>query len=142
MWHDLARVCRAQGIPLRRPSQVPRNGLLAARVACAGAAERAAWLPVFVRAVYAANFAEDRDIADAGVLRDCLARAGAPVDAALARAASDDTKARLRAQNEEAVRLGIFGAPTFVVDGELFWGNDRLEAAFAVVASAGERGHT
>ena len=50
--------------------------------------------------------------------------------AALAAAQSDAGKARLRAQTDEAQRLGVFGAPSFTTaDGELFWGNDRLEAA-------------
>src|SRR5512144_141266 len=60
MWRDLERLCSRQGLPLRRPSRFPRSGLLAARVAVASAAER--WLPDFVRAVYYANFAEDREI--------------------------------------------------------------------------------
>jgi 2-hydroxychromene-2-carboxylate isomerase len=129
MWRDLERICAAQGLDFRRPTQFPRNGLHAARVACAFA--DAPWLPAFVRAVYRANFAEDRDVADAAVLRDCLARAGAPPDESLAHAESDASKERLRAQTEAAVRRGIFGAPAFVVGGELFWGNDRLESAFA-----------
>ena len=49
--------------------------------------------------------------------------------AILARAQSDEIKGRLRAQTEEAQRLGIFGAPNFIARGELFWGNDRLEQA-------------
>ena len=52
--------------------------------------------------------------------------------AALEAAQSDDIKLRLRSQVEEAQRLGIFGAPSFTTaDGELFWGNDRLEQALA-----------
>ena len=52
--------------------------------------------------------------------------------AVLAAAVSDDNKARLRAETEEAQRLGLFGAPSFTTaDGELFWGNDRLEQALA-----------
>jgi 2-hydroxychromene-2-carboxylate isomerase len=47
----------------------------------------------------------------------------------LAAAGADDAKAMLRAQTERAVNLGIFGAPSFVAQGELFWGNDRLEQA-------------
>jgi 2-hydroxychromene-2-carboxylate isomerase len=55
------------------------------------------------------------------------------VDAArtLELAQSDDSKARLRQQTEEAQRLGLFGAPSFITDGELFWGNDRLQQALA-----------
>lgn len=49
--------------------------------------------------------------------------------AALARAQSDEIKGKLRAETEEAQRLGIFGAPSFIAAGELFWGNDRLEQA-------------
>ena len=49
--------------------------------------------------------------------------------AAFARAQSDEIKGKLRAETEEAQRLGIFGAPSFIAGGELFWGNDRLEQA-------------
>jgi len=65
------------------------------------------------------------------VVADCLEHAGQAAAPALEVAQSPEAKERLRAQNEEAVRLGIFGAPSFVVDGELFWGNDRLDAALA-----------
>jgi 2-hydroxychromene-2-carboxylate isomerase len=129
MWRDLERVCAKHGLPLRRPSHVPRSGLLAARVALLGAAEP--WGPDFVRAVYHANFAEDRDLADAAVLDAILRGLGQPAAAVLERAQAADTKERLRAETEEAGRLGIFGAPSFVVGGELFWGNDRLEDALA-----------
>jgi 2-hydroxychromene-2-carboxylate isomerase len=129
MWRDLARVCAALELPLVRPSQFPRNGLLPARVACAFAGEP--WLPAFVRAVYDANFARDEDIANTAVIARCLERAGQAPEAVLTAAGSDASKARLRAQGEEALRLGLFGAPSFVVGEELFWGNDRLETALA-----------
>jgi 2-hydroxychromene-2-carboxylate isomerase len=129
MWRDLERICAAQGIALRRPSVFPRNGLLAARVATAGAGE--AWGPAFVRAAYHANFGEDREISDPAVVAAILADVGAPADDVLARAQSADTKDRLRTGTEEAQALGIFGAPTFVAGGEIFWGNDRLDDALA-----------
>jgi len=127
MWRDLERICAKQGIRLHRPSQFPRNGLLAARVACRFASEP--WLPSFVRAVYRANFERDRDIADAAVVRECLAAAGAEAETVLAEAQSVESKTSLRAQTEEAIRRSIFGAPSFIVGHELFWGNDRLEDA-------------
>ena len=127
MWRDLERVCEAQGLPLRRPSRFPRNGLLAARVACRFAKEP--WLPDFVRAVYHANFAEDQEIAEPGVLGECLLRIGQDADAVLEEAETRESKTKLREQTAEAIRLGIFGAPSFTVGKELFWGNDRLEAA-------------
>ena len=129
MWRDLERISAADGVEFRRPSVFPRNGLTAARVACRFADEP--WLPEFVRSVYRANFAEDRDISDRGVVAACLTRAGADARAVLDVADSDEAKAQLRAQTERAAALGIFGAPTFIVDGELFWGNDRLEQALA-----------
>ena len=132
MWRDLQRVCDAQGIPFRRPSVFPRNGLLAARVACRFA--EASWLPEFVRAVYTANFADDRDISDPEVVKACLAELGEDPARVLEQAESADAKSRLREQTERAVTLGIFGAPSFVVAGELFWGNDRLEQAVEAAA--------
>lgn len=127
MWRDLERVCAAEGIALRRPSQFPRNGLLAARVACANADQ--AWLPAFVRAVYRANFEYDLDISDAGMVGACLEDCGQEAATIIARAQAPDAKARLREQSEEAQRRGIFGAPFFLVGDEPFWGNDRLEQA-------------
>jgi 2-hydroxychromene-2-carboxylate isomerase len=81
--------------------------------------------------VYRANFAEDRDISDPVVVSECLAGIGQDAAACMAEANADASKQRLRAQNERALALGIFGAPTFVVGTELFWGNDRLESAIA-----------
>jgi 2-hydroxychromene-2-carboxylate isomerase len=134
MWRDLERICSAVGLPLRRPSQFPRNGLLAARVACAGQDE--SWLPEFVRRTYLANFAEDRDISDASVIESILQAVGQPSER-IAAANSAEAKAKLRAQSEHAVALGIFGAPTCVVGEEIFWGNDRLETAVAWALQTG-----
>ena len=127
MWRDLERICMRLDLPMRRPSQFPRNGLLAARVALVGAEQ--AWGPPFVRAMYHANFAEDLDIADPAVVGSVLRRLGQEPAAVLEAAGA--AKDALRAQTERAVALGIFGAPTFVSGDELFWGNDRLEDALA-----------
>jgi 2-hydroxychromene-2-carboxylate isomerase len=129
MWRDLERLCQAEGLPFRRPTQFPRNGLLAARVACLGAAE--SWCPAFTKGVFRANFAEDRDIADPTALVELLVSCGQDGAALIERARAAENKARLRQQTDEALALGIFGAPTFVVGRELFWGNDRLEQALA-----------
>ncbi len=129
MWRDVERLCEKQQLPWKRPSAFPRNGLLAARVGCLAAGEP--WLPGFVRAVFRANFAEDQDIADPGVIREILAAGGQDASALLAGASSPAAKDLLRAQTAEASRLGIFGAPDFVVAGELFFGQDRMEDAVA-----------
>jgi 2-hydroxychromene-2-carboxylate isomerase len=124
MWRDLERICAEHGLPFRRPSQFPRNGLLAARVACRFS--DAPWAPAFVRAIYRANFAEDRDISAPDTVARCLADTGQDPAARLEEAQSPESKALLRANTDEAIRLGIFGAPSFVVGSELFWGHDRL----------------
>jgi 2-hydroxychromene-2-carboxylate isomerase len=129
MWRDMERCCAAYGLPFRRPSRFPRNGLLAARIACRHATE--AWCPHFVQAVYELNFAADRDISDAALLSDILTALGQPAAEVLGRAQKPQSKELLRRQTEGASRRGVFGAPSFVVGGELFWGNDRLEQAIA-----------
>lgn len=126
MWRDVERTCARHRIPWRKPSVAPRNSTLAAKVAWAVMEEP--WFPPYVRAVYTANFAEDQDIADRAVLSRVLASLGQDAAAVLARAEAPGNP--LRARTEEAKRLGLFGAPTFVVGGELFFGQDRMDEAF------------
>jgi 2-hydroxychromene-2-carboxylate isomerase len=128
MWRDMARTSERLAIRFRKPSVFPRNSVLAARVALVGADEP--WLPQFARAVFEANFVHDKDIAAPSELAAILDGLGLPTEL-VARAQSPEYKPRLRAQTERATELGIFGAPTFVSDGELFWGNDRLDEAVA-----------
>lgn len=127
MWRDLERTCEAIGLVLRKPSVFPRNGLLAARVACAYA--DAPWTADFIRATFVANFASDLEISDPVVIEKLLADLGQPAKDILATAQTQESKDRLRGQTEEAMRCGIFGAPTFRVGDELFWGNDHLDEA-------------
>jgi 2-hydroxychromene-2-carboxylate isomerase len=125
---DVERLCATCGLPLRWPSSYPRNGLLAARLARAAPDDIR---PALSRAIYRANFADDREISDATIIGDVLAAAGLDADALLAAALADSNKRGLIADVDEAVARGIFGAPSIVVGNELFWGNDRLELAIA-----------
>ncbi len=132
MWRDLERICGALGLPFVRPEPFPQNTLLAARVALIGLAQN--WGEDFCRAVYRAAFAEGVDIGEPATIAGILKNLGQDADAVIGQSQSGDIKSKLRAQTEEAGKLGIFGAPDFVTpDGELFWGNDRLEAALAWV---------
>lgn len=131
MWRDMERRAARIGAPFRAAGRdgaapFPQNGLHAARLALVGL--DAGWGHAFCRAVFAAQFAEGADIADPALLARLVAEAGGP-PGALAAATSPETKARLRAQTEEAMALGVFGAPSFTTGGELFWGDDRLEDA-------------
>jgi 2-hydroxychromene-2-carboxylate isomerase len=133
MWRDLERLCSDIDIPFRRPELFPQNSLLAARVAVAGLAKD--WGEDFCVAVYRAEFAGGGRIDDEATIATILSDLGGDAAGALAIAATDDNKLRLRAQTEEAQKLGVFGAPSFVTaSGELFWGNDRLEQALAWAA--------
>ena len=130
MWRDLERLCADLALPFRRPGNFPQNSLLAARVALVGLDDT--WGAEFCRAVFRAEFAGDRRIDDAATLGEILSGLHVDPQPAFEAARSDANKTRLRTQTEEAQNLGIFGAPSFVTaDGELFWGNDRLERAIA-----------
>jgi 2-hydroxychromene-2-carboxylate isomerase len=137
MWRDLARICERERLPLNLPpARFPQNGLKAARLALAG--EKVGWIADFTRAVYTANFAEQKDISDDTVLGEILDRLGASSDV-LAAANAPENKAALKAQTDEAIARGIFGAPSFTVGNELFWGNDRLAEAIAWAKRAANR---
>jgi 2-hydroxychromene-2-carboxylate isomerase len=128
MWRDLERICGALGLPLNRPDPFPQKSLLAARVALA--LDDAA-RPAFSRAVYRAEFGEGRPIDAPATLGALLAEIGVAPEPLLARAAEDANKAALKAQTARAMALGLPGAPCLTTaDGEIFWGNDRLEQGF------------
>jgi len=130
MWRDLTRVCETEALPLKLPPvRFPQNGLKAARLALAG--EKDGWTPAFTRAVFTANYAEQKDISDEATLRAIIDGLGIDADAALAEANAPEIKKALRANTDEAKARGLFGAPSFTIGDELFWGNDRLEMALA-----------
>jgi 2-hydroxychromene-2-carboxylate isomerase len=130
MWRDVERTCIGLGLPFRRPDPFPQNGLLAARVATALADPLAR--AEFSRAVYTAEFGSGRSIADEAVLAEVLGDLGHEPPALLATARSEAVKDELRRATTTARERGIFGAPSLVTaDGELFWGNDRLEQALS-----------
>jgi 2-hydroxychromene-2-carboxylate isomerase len=136
MWRDMEREAAALGLPARKPDPFPQNALLAARVALSGT-ERG-WTPAFTRAVYHEEFGEGRSIADAALIESILVRLGLDAPEVLREAQGEANKARLKAVGEEAKSRGIFGAPTFFTpDGEMFWGNDRLERALAWASGRG-----
>jgi 2-hydroxychromene-2-carboxylate isomerase len=127
MWRDLERLCQKYELPWCKQSVFPRNSVLAARVAlCSGEA-----IGPLTKAIFTANFAEDRDIASPDVLREIVESIGGDGKQALELAQTPDVKAQLRANTSEAQRLGIFGAPNFIAGGELFFGHDRMDDAIA-----------
>jgi 2-hydroxychromene-2-carboxylate isomerase len=134
MVRDMERLTAARGLPFRLPSPFPQDSLAAARLALIAHGE--GWGVAFTRAVYTAEFAEGANIGDKRVLAAIIERLGFDPEAAIARSGTPENKQRLRQQTEEAQELGIFGAPSFLARGELFWGDDRLEQAVALAAGA------
>jgi 2-hydroxychromene-2-carboxylate isomerase len=132
MWRDMERLAADLGLPFRRPDAFPQNSLLPARVALLGLAQ--GWGETFCGAVFRAEFEDNHRIDEPATLAAILTRMNVDPQAALHDAQADDNKLRLRMQTEEAQRLGIFGAPSFLTGGELFWGNDRLDQALAWAA--------
>jgi 2-hydroxychromene-2-carboxylate isomerase len=134
-WKDMARQCRRYGLPWKQPTHFPRAAVLPLRIALVGASQP--WMGEFCRRSMLMNFAEDRDIDSPEAMRDLLAALGLPAHRVIEEALSDANKLRLRQQTERAVEQGIFGAPTFFVGDEMFWGNDRLDEAIAFCKARG-----
>ncbi|MFM0395702.1 2-hydroxychromene-2-carboxylate isomerase [Paraburkholderia phytofirmans] len=138
VWKDMERQCRKYGIALKRPTTFPRAALLAMRVALLGAQRE--WIAAYCRKIMQLNFAYDRDIGSMEVVSEALDELGLPAGEIIAEAQSDANKLRLREQTAAAAARGIFGAPTFFVGDEMFWGNDRLEDALDYCASLAASG--
>ncbi|KAF1067181.1 2-hydroxychromene-2-carboxylate isomerase [Variovorax sp.] len=129
VWKDMVRQCRKYGLPWQRPGNFPRAAVLPLRIALAGAGQP--WIGEFCRRTMRLNFAEDRDIDAPETMARLLADMDLHAHRVIDEALSDANKLRLRRQTETAMEKGIFGAPTFFVGDEMFWGNDRLDDALA-----------
>ena len=132
VWQDMARQCRKYGLQWTTPSKFPRLGVLPLRVALLGAAQP--WIGAFCQRVMELNFVLDEDINQADGIGPILQELGLPSGQILETAQAESTKARLREQTEQARARGIFGAPTFFVGTEMFWGNDRLDDALLLAS--------
>lgn len=133
---DMARQCAKYGLPWHKPTTFPRRALLPLRLALVAAEQP--WRPAFCRAIMHANFALDQDIDDGKSVAEVLAALQVEPDPWITLAQGESAKAALRAQSEEAARRGIFGAPTFFVGSEMYWGNDRLEDALSAAHALSE----
>jgi 2-hydroxychromene-2-carboxylate isomerase len=124
MMLDVARKARRLGVPIAPPASHPFVPLLALR---------ASFAPLepeprrrLVDALFRAVWAESVDVSDAGEVARVLEAAGLDGDAVVAFARGDAAKSALRGATERAIADGVFGVPSFLVDGKLFWGFDDL----------------
>jgi 2-hydroxychromene-2-carboxylate isomerase len=133
VWRDMERQCTKYGLPWKKPSEFPRRALLPMRVALIGADQP--WIGDYSRRIMRINFVDDRDIDTPEAVSQVLDELRLATSDLLAAAQSEDNKLRLREQTAEAGRRGVFGAPTFFVGPEMYWGNDRLEDAMRFAAN-------
>ncbi len=125
---DLGRWARRHGLAYAYPSRFPIASMGAQRLLVAARRlEGDAAVPRLAATLFDAAWGRDRDMADPLVLARCAQDAGFDPERLLAALEAPETKAELKANTDEAIARGVFGAPAFFVDGELFWGNDRLD---------------
>ncbi|WP_374472868.1 2-hydroxychromene-2-carboxylate isomerase [Phenylobacterium sp.] len=122
---DLARWAARRGTVFNRNPHFPINTLHLMRGA-AGLKDDARFA-AYLQAVFEAMWADPRNLGDPAEMAPVLARAGVSPDEFLGFQSDEAVKARLKADTEAAVARGMFGAPTFFVDGELYFGQDRLD---------------
>lgn len=133
---DLVRCARALGVPFVFNPHFPVNTLMAMRVATGLLARRPADFPTYLAAAFQAMWVDGRNLAGPAEFSSVLAAAGLDAAALLALAADPEIKDLLRGTTEVAVTRGVFGAPTFFVGEQMFWGHDRLEQVARALAQS------
>jgi 2-hydroxychromene-2-carboxylate isomerase len=129
---DMQRWADLFGVPLTVPSGHPFRTVEALRATLLTGID-----PRVVDGFYRAYWVEGRGPSEEGTIRDVLGGAGHDASAVLARL--DEAKDDLRRRTDQAIALGIFGAPAFVVGRELFWGQDRIEFVEKALMAPGDR---
>jgi 2-hydroxychromene-2-carboxylate isomerase len=128
MWRDVQRRAGRYGLTPSLPAPYPLPGLVIAnQVAIVGAQE--GWVEAYARATYRRWFELGEPAGEEPNLTQSILEAGQAGERVLARARSEETAKALAQTTEEAMALGIFGSPSFVVGREVFWGDDRLDDA-------------
>jgi len=127
MWQDVKRQAKKYSLEFEQPTQFPIGSILPARIATAFS--DAPWLHDFCIQVFKSYFARNKDISSSETIATILKKMDLDPQEILPRASSQETKDRLKLITEQADGLQIFGAPSFIVHDQLFWGDDRLEDA-------------
>ena len=125
MFTDIQRWAKRYGVPANPNPHFPVNTLNAMRAAVAAVDQPN--FADFHRAMFRGVWVDGQNLADEAVLKSTIDAAGLDGAALLARSKDQAVKDTLRKNSEEAVERGAFGAPTFFVGDEMFWGNDRLD---------------
>jgi len=132
---DLARTARKDGVPLAYGPGFPVNTLPLMRGAIGLQMRKPERFAPYVDAMFDAMFGQPKDMRDEKTLGGVLAAAGFAPAELMALAADPEVKQALIKATEEAVARGVFGAPTFFVGSEMFWGQDRMDAVAESLAA-------
>ncbi|MBC9252883.1 disulfide bond formation protein DsbA [Pseudomonas alcaligenes] len=127
MIQDLQRFARRYGVPMQFNPHFPINTLGLMRGAVAVQLRMPERFEAFITTIFRALWVDGQNLGDLAVLGKVLAEAGFEPQALLALTAEQEVKDVLKATTEEAVRRGVFGAPSMFVGNELFFGQDRLD---------------
>ena len=127
MNHDIARASRSLGVPFVLPKPFPFLSVNASRALYWVSEQDPAQAAALGKAFYDAAFGQGRDISGAAAVREIAVEHGFDSEALGAALKDPAVKDRLRTEVETALSKGIFGSPTMIVDGEPFWGHDRLD---------------
>jgi 2-hydroxychromene-2-carboxylate isomerase len=125
--NDMERASRLWKIPFKVPSKLPIASQAPVRITYWLESHNPDKKVAAIMALYHAFFVEDRDISDPEVAADVVASVGVNREAVLAATQAPEMKERARSETQAAIERGVFGSPFIIVDGEPFWGSDRLE---------------
>ena len=127
MQDDLQRFARRYGVPFAHNPHFPINTLTLMRGAIGLQMREPARMVPYVDAVYRAIWVDGKNMNDPATVAKVLQQAGFAPEQLLALASDPAVKDHLKAETQEAVARGVFGAPTFFVGQDMFWGQDRLD---------------
>jgi len=135
--HDIQRCARLLDVPLRLPPVMPMNSLAASRAFWWLQDRNPCLAKRLARALYRAHWGEGRDLSTPEQVAEVAATLGIEAEELIAAVQDPSVKARLREETEASLELGVFGSPFVIVDGEPFWGADRLEQMERWLATGG-----
>ena len=137
MLHDLPRSARAMGVTLSFPPSFPEALIAPARAVYWIADQKPQAAGAFAAAAFRAYWAEGRKLADPQVVAELAASQGFAKDTVLAALNDPAVKERLKTETDAAIANNVFGSPYIVIDGEPFWGADRLDQVDKWLATGG-----
>ncbi len=135
LFKDMNRFARSYGVPLVMNPHFPINTITLMRIDVGMLDAGHAQLQTYRDAVFRAIWAEQRNMGDPDTVAEVLAAAGLDAPKLLAMAADPQVKEGLKTRTQQAVERGVFGAPTFFVGDEMFWGQDRLDFVRAALTT-------